>query len=165
MTKRFWRLETSSKLFYDFSKTTEQQNLFIFSTWYYIDSSIIFSTWYRLNTLSQSRGKLWAFDSWLLSNWSKLVNLEGPGMRHQSSKWIFPKSTALDYIYYFAKFHGLTIQNILKIYAKFKICPKKVSCLSADAHQEITDYSFNGMLRNSKNWIFQELKMTFLTRT
>ena len=125
MTKWFWRLESSSKLFYDFSKTTEQQNLFIFSTWYYIDSSIIFSTWYRLNTLSQSRGKLWAFDNWLLSNWSKLVNLEGPGMRHQSSKWIFPKSTALDYIYYFAKFHGLMIQNILKIYAKFKICPKK----------------------------------------
>ena len=66
-----WRLETGSRLFYDFIKKTIQQDLTIFNGWYIPFLIIHYSPFQRNKTL----------ESWhilLLSNWGRLLNWKGP---------------------------------------------------------------------------------------
>ena len=68
-----WRLETSSRLFYDFIKMTIQQDLAIFNGWH-IPFLIVFYSPFQQNETLESR------HIWLLSNWGRLLNLKRPGI-------------------------------------------------------------------------------------
>ena len=62
-----WRLETSSRLFYDFIKMTIQQDLAIFNSWH-IPFLIVFYSPFQKN------GTLGSWHIWLLSDWGRLLN-------------------------------------------------------------------------------------------
>ena len=62
-----WRLETSSRLFYDFIKMTIQQDLAIFNGWHIPFLIVLYSPFQKNETL-----KSWHI--WLLSNWGRLLN-------------------------------------------------------------------------------------------
>ena len=68
-----WRLETSSRLFYDFIKMTIQQDLAIFNGWHIPILIVLYSSFQKNETL-----KSWHI--WLLSNWGRLLNWKGPGI-------------------------------------------------------------------------------------
>ena len=67
-----WRLETSSRLFYDFIKMTIQQDLAIFNGWHIPFLIVLYSSFQKNETLE-------SWHNWLLSNWSRLLNWKGPG--------------------------------------------------------------------------------------
>ena len=62
-----WRLETSSRLFYDFIKITIQQDLAILNGWH-VPLLIVFIDLFKKNET------LWSWHIWLLSNWGRLLN-------------------------------------------------------------------------------------------
>ena len=62
-----WRLETSSRLFYDFIKITIQQDLVIFNGWHIPFLIVLYSPLQKHETLE-------SWHIWLLSNWGKLLN-------------------------------------------------------------------------------------------
>ena len=64
---QFWRLQASFKPFYDYSKINLQQDVLIFNNWY-----VPFLN--RLSAFSQKSEKLYTIRTWLLSNWSLLLN-------------------------------------------------------------------------------------------
>ena len=89
-----WRLETSSRLFYDFIKMAIYQDLAIFNCWHLPFLNVSYSPF----------EKNWNLESWhncLLSNWGRLLNYKGPGTWHQSSELFkrLLKTIALAYIY------------------------------------------------------------------
>ena len=97
-----WRLETSSRLFYDFIKMTIQQDLAILSNWHLLFLNVPHSPFQKNETM----------ESWynlLLSNWSRLLIWKGPGTLPQSSKLFkrFLKTNPLIYIYQLVKFGDL----------------------------------------------------------
>ena len=61
-----WRLETSSRPFYDFIKVTIQQDLAIFNSWHMPFLIVLYSPFQKM--------KYWNLDIWLLSNWGRLLN-------------------------------------------------------------------------------------------
>ena len=63
----FWRLETSSRLFYDFIQMTILQDQAIFNGWHMPFLIVLYSTF-------QKNEKLKSWHIWLLSNWDRLVN-------------------------------------------------------------------------------------------
>ena len=67
------RLETSSRLFYDFIKMATQQDLAIFNGWH-IPFLIVFYSPFQKNETLES------WHIWLLSNWDRLLNWKGPGI-------------------------------------------------------------------------------------
>ena len=67
-----WRLETSSRSFYDFIKMTIQQDLAIFNGWHIPFLIVLYSPFQKNETLE-------SWHIWLLSNWSRLLNWKGPG--------------------------------------------------------------------------------------
>ena len=60
-----WRLETSSRLFYDFVKITIQQDLAIFSGSHIPFLIVLYSLFQKYETLE-------SLHIWLLSNWGRL---------------------------------------------------------------------------------------------
>ena len=62
-----WRLETSSRLFYDFIKMTIQQDLAIFNGWHIPFLIVLYSPFQKNETLE-------SWHIWLLSNWGRLLN-------------------------------------------------------------------------------------------
>ena len=62
-----WRLETSSRPFYDFIKMTIQQDLAIFNCWYIPLFIVLYSPFQKNKTL-----KFWHI--WLSRNWDRLLN-------------------------------------------------------------------------------------------
>ena len=76
---QYWRLETSSRLFHDFTKITISRDLAIFSS-LQLPFSIFPYSPFQKNEIVES------WHHWLLSNQSLLLNGKGPGTRHQSSK-------------------------------------------------------------------------------
>ena len=67
-----WRLETSSRPFYDFTKITIWQDLAIFHSWHLPFLNVPYSP-FQWNEILES------WRDWLLSNWSRLLNWKGPG--------------------------------------------------------------------------------------
>ena len=61
-----WRLETSSRLFYDFIKMTIQQDLAIFNGWHIPFLIVLYLPF-------QKNKKLESWHIWLLSNWGRLL--------------------------------------------------------------------------------------------
>ena len=68
-----WRLETSSRLFYDFIKMTIQQDQAIFNGWHVPFLIVHYSPFQKNETLE-------SWHIWLLSNWDRLLNWRGPGI-------------------------------------------------------------------------------------
>ena len=68
-----WRLETSSRLFFDFIKMTIQQDLAIFNGWHIPFLIVLYSPFQKNETLE-------SWHIWLLSNWGRLLNWKGPGI-------------------------------------------------------------------------------------
>ena len=68
-----WRLETSSRLFYDFIKMTIQQDLAIFNGWHIPFLIALYSPLQKNETLE-------SWHIWLLSNWGRLLNWKEPGI-------------------------------------------------------------------------------------
>ena len=97
-----WRLETSSRLFYDFIKMTILQDLAIFNGWH-IPFLIVFYSPFQKNETPES------WHIWLLSNWGRLLNQKGPGILPQSSKFFkrLLKSIVLACIYQLTKFDDI----------------------------------------------------------
>ena len=62
-----WRLETSSRLFYDFIKAAIQQDLAIFDGCHIPFLTVHYSPYSKNQTLESGY-------IWLLSNWGKLLN-------------------------------------------------------------------------------------------
>ena len=62
-----WRLETSSRLFYDFIKVRIKQDLAIFNGWHMPFLIVLYSPFQKNETL-----EFWHI--WLLSNWGRLLN-------------------------------------------------------------------------------------------
>ena len=94
-----WRLETSSRLFYDFIKMAIQQDLAIFNGWHIPLLIALYSLFQKNETLE-------SWHIWLLGNWGRLLNWKGPGIYPQSSKLFkrLLKIIALAYIYQLARF-------------------------------------------------------------
>ena len=71
MSKMFlaecWRLETSSRLFYDFIKMTKKQDLTNFNGWCVPFLTVLYSHFRKNETLE-------SWHIWLLNNWSRLLN-------------------------------------------------------------------------------------------
>ena len=67
----YWRLETSSRLFYDSFKMTIQQDLAIFNGWYLPFLNVSYSPFQKNATLE-------SWNNWLLSNWGRFLNEKGP---------------------------------------------------------------------------------------
>ena len=67
-----WGLETSSRLFYDFIKSTIQQDLAIFNDWRITFLIVLYSPFQENKTLE-------SWQIWLLSNWNRFLNKKGPG--------------------------------------------------------------------------------------
>ena len=90
-----------------------------------------------------------------MSNWSRLLNLKGPGTYSQSSKSFktFHENIALACIYQLTKFGGLVV-------FKRYIWMHPVSC--ANTHHDVTDLVNYGMVKNTKTWISWERNITFL---
>ena len=63
----WWRLETSSRPFYDFIKMTIQQDLAIFNGWHIPFLIVLYSPFQKNETLE-------SWHIWLLSNWGRLLN-------------------------------------------------------------------------------------------
>ena len=97
-----WRLETSSRLFYDFIKKTIQQDLTIFNRWHIPFLIVPYSPFQKNETLE-------SWHNWLLSNWSRLLNWKRSETWPQSSKLFqrFLKNIALAYICQLTKFGEL----------------------------------------------------------
>ena len=74
-----WRLETSSRPFYDFNEITLQRYLSIFSSWYLPFLILSYSPFQKNETLETWHKRL-------LSNWNRLLNWKGPGAYPQTSK-------------------------------------------------------------------------------
>ena len=62
-----WRLETSSRFFYDSIKTTIQQDLVIFDCWHILFLIVLYSPFQKYETQE-------SWHIWLLSNWGRLLN-------------------------------------------------------------------------------------------
>ena len=62
-----WRVETSSRLFYDFIKIKIQQDLAIFNGWHIPFLIALYSSLQKNETLE-------SLHIWLLSNWGRLLN-------------------------------------------------------------------------------------------
>ena len=94
-----WRLETSSRPFYDFIKLTIWQDLAIFNSWHLPFLNVPYSP-FQKNETEES------WHNWLLSNWSWLLHWKGPGAWPQSCELFkrFLKIIVLFYIYKLAKF-------------------------------------------------------------
>ena len=97
-----WRMETSSRPFYDFIQMTIQQDVVIFNSWHLPFLIVAFSHFQKDETLESSHGCL-------LSNLCRLLNWKGPGTWPQFSKLFkrFLKIIALVYIYQLTKFGDL----------------------------------------------------------
>ena len=67
-----WRLETSSRPFCDFIKTTIGQDLAIFNSWHLPFLIVPYSPFQKNETLE-------SWHNWLLSNLSRLLNWKEPG--------------------------------------------------------------------------------------
>ena len=95
--------------------------------------------------------------NWLLSNWSRLLNLKGPGTLLQSSKLFenFQKNIPLAYIYELTMFGWLMSCDSKDIIQK---CT--VSFITI--YHDITDLLNHGIVENTKAWISQEWNITFL---
>ena len=65
------RLETCSRLFFDFIKMTIQKDLAIFNGWYIPFLIVLYSPFQKNKTLE-------SWHIWLLSNWVRLLNWKGP---------------------------------------------------------------------------------------
>ena len=78
-----WRLEFSSRPFYDFNEMAIEQYLSIFSSSYLQFLILPYSHFLKNETLE-------TWHNWLLSNWSRLLNWKGPGtypnLTHSCSK-------------------------------------------------------------------------------
>ena len=66
-----WRLETSSRLFYDFIKMTILRDLAIFNSY----PLQLLNVHYLPFRIKQNTGESW--HNWLLSNWSRFLNWKG----------------------------------------------------------------------------------------
>ena len=64
---QYWRLETSSRLFYDFIKIIIQRDLAIFNSWHLPSLIVPYSPFQTLETLE-------SWHNWLLSNSNRLLN-------------------------------------------------------------------------------------------
>ena len=62
-----WRVETSSRLFYDFIKIKIQQDLAIFNGWHIPFLIALYSTLQKNETLE-------SWHIWLLSYWGRLIS-------------------------------------------------------------------------------------------
>ena len=62
-----WRLEASSRLFYDFVKMKIQQDLTIFNGWHMPFSVVLYSPYQKNETLE-------SWHIWFLSNWGRLLD-------------------------------------------------------------------------------------------
>ena len=69
---QYWRLETSSRPFYDLIKMTIGQDLTIFNSWHLPFLIVPYSPFQKNETLESWR-------NWLLSNLSRLLNWKEPG--------------------------------------------------------------------------------------
>ena len=65
-----WRMETSSRLFYDSIEMMIQQDVVIFNSWHLPFLIVVFSHFQKNETLDSWHG-------WLLSNLSRLLNWKG----------------------------------------------------------------------------------------
>ena len=64
---KWWGLEISSRLFYDFIKITIQLDLAIFNDWHIPFLIVLYSPFQKNITLE-------SWHNWLLSNWGRLLN-------------------------------------------------------------------------------------------
>ena len=67
-----WRLETSSRIFFDFIEMIIKWDLVIFNSWHLPFLNVPYSP-------SQKNETLESWQNLLLSNWSRLRNWKGPG--------------------------------------------------------------------------------------
>ena len=100
----YWRLETSSRLFYKFFKMTIEQDLAIFNGSHIPFLIVLYPPFQKNETLE-------SWHLWLLSNWGRLLNWKGPGIKPQSPKLFkrLLKIIVLAYIYQLAKFGDFMI--------------------------------------------------------
>ena len=96
------RLETSSRLFYDFIKITIQQDPTIFNGWHIPFLIVLYSPLQKNETLE-------SWHIWLLSNWGRLLNWKGPGIWSPKLFKRLLKIIVLAYIYQLAKFGDFMI--------------------------------------------------------
>ena len=97
-----WRLETSSRLFYDIIKMTIWRESVIFNSWHLTFWTVPYRPFQKNETLE-------SWHNWLQSNWRRLLNLKKSKTLPQSSKLSkrFLKIIVLAYIYQLAKFGDL----------------------------------------------------------
>ena len=133
-----WRLETSSRPFNGFIKTTIKQDLVIFNSWHIPFSVVPYSPFQGNETLES-----WL--NWLLSNWRRLLNWKGlelspspPNCSEDFSK-LLPLLMCIDW-------PSLVTYWVVaqKIYSKMY----PVTC--TNTHHDVIDLLNHEMVKNSK---------------
>ena len=129
-----WRLETSSRPFYDLIKIKILRGLVIFNSWHLPFLNVPYSLFQKNETLESWR-------NWLLSNWRRLLDWKGFGTYPHSSKLFkrFLKIIALAYIYQLGKFGDLMSCGSKDIF-------KNAPCLMYNTHHDVTDLANHGIV-------------------
>ena len=123
-----------------------ERNLIIFNSWHLPFLIVPYSHFQKNETLE-------SWNSWLLSNLSRLLNWKGPGTKLQYSKMFkrFLKITALASIYQLTNFGDLMS------------CGSKMHLVACtNTHHDVTDFVDLGIAKNTKTWISLERNITFL---
>ena len=145
-----WRLETSSRFFYDFIKMTIQQDLAIFNDWHIPFLIVLYSPFQKNETLE-------SWHIWLLSNWDRLLiekDLESSPSLPNCSKDYWK----LLYLLISINWPSLVTSwfVVRKIYSKTHV----ISC--TNTHCDVTDLVNHWMVENTKTWISWERNIIFL---
>ena len=137
---QFWRLETSTRFFYDFDKMTTKQDLAIFNSWHLPFLIVPHSPFEKNETLEF---------------WHNLFR--GPWTYPNSSK-LFQKFLKLLPLFISINWPCLGTWWVVvqKIYSKMY----PVSC--TNTHHDVTDLLNHGMAKITKTWISWERNITFL---
>ena len=136
-----WRLETSSRPFYDFIKMTIQQDLAIFNGWHIPLLIVLYSPFQKNETLE-------SWHIWLLSNWGRFLNLESSSSLPNCSKDYWKLLPLLISINWPSLVTSWVV--VQKIYSKMH----PVSC--TNSHHDVTHLVNHGMVKNKKKLEYLE---------
>ena len=127
------------------------RDLATFSIWYLPFLNVPYSPFQKNETME-------SWQSWLWSNWRRLLNWRGSGTQPQSSKMFrrFLKIIFPVCICNLAKFGDLMTCGSNIMYSNTHL----VSC--TNTHHDVTDLVNHRMIKNAKKWISWERGLTFL---
>ena len=145
-----WRLETSSRPFYDFITMTIYDDPAILKCWLLSFSIFPYSGFQKRETQE-------SWHNWLLSNCSRLLNWKGPETSSQSSKLLRRLfSTNCSPCLHLLAGHVWWLNELW-----FKRYIQKCTVSCTNTHHDITNLANHGMVKTTKNLNILRTKHNF----